>query len=296
MSHDILLDIVNRLAPMEGENLTIVPLIKLYRHEESFRRRPYMYGPCICIVVQGRKRMYYGGIGNQDKFNDYNPENYLVNSVSLPIESDAYDLSVEEPFLAIQIDIDQSLASKLVAEMDGDGAERKCSTDTANNLDISLSSPMTPGLNAVVLRLLETLDDPVAAKILSPVIMYELYYEILRGPRGQLLRNCVAQDIYAHKIAPLVHYIENNYNKTIAIETLSALAGMSASSLYTKFKEATTMTPLQFIQNFRLHKARRLILSGTPIGDASYAVGYNSPSQFSREFKRLFNQSPSEIV
>ncbi len=103
---DRLVEIVNRLAPLEGENLTAITDIKLYRHEESFRRRPYMYGPCICVVVQGRKRMYYGGVDNQEKFNDYNPNNYLINSVSLPIESDAYDLSPENPFLAIQIDID----------------------------------------------------------------------------------------------------------------------------------------------------------------------------------------------
>ncbi len=306
MAGNKLVEIVDRLAPNEGENLTLVPLIKLYRHEESFRRRPYMYGPCLCVVVQGRKRMYYGGIGNQDKFNDYNPQNYLINSVSLPIESDAYDLSPREPFLAIQLDIDQELAGKLIAEVDGNPSLSEYSIGgrsvdryfckRSEELDISLSSPMTDKLNEIVLRLMETLDDPVAAKVLSSSIMYELYYEILRGPCGILMRNCVANDDYANKIAPLVHYIEDNYAQAIQIETLSEIAGMSPSSLYTKFKAATTMTPQQFVKNFRLHKARRLILAGTPVGDASFAVGYNSPSQFSREFKRLFNQSPREVT
>ncbi|MEH6631614.1 MAG: AraC family transcriptional regulator [Halopseudomonas aestusnigri] len=303
-----LIEIVNRLAPVEGENLTTIPDIKLYRHEESFVRRPYMYGPCICVVVQGRKRMYYGGAGNQDKFNDYNPSNYLINSVSLPIESDAYDLSPEVPFLAIQLDIDQALASRLIAEIGpeigpvidhnvGAGAlEKSLLTGSAAKLDVSLSSPLTNSLLRIVLRLINTLNDPMDARVLSPAITHELYYEVLRGPRGQLLRNCVANDAYAHKIAPIVHYIERHFDHPIEIDALARVAGMSASSLHSKFKQATTMTPIQFIKNFRLHKARRLILSGTSAGDASFAVGYNSPSQFSREYKRLFNQSPREAT
>ncbi|MFD2205833.1 AraC family transcriptional regulator [Kiloniella antarctica] len=324
---DALIAIVGRLAPDEGENLTAIPDIKLYRHEESFCRRPYMYGPCICVVVQGRKRMYYGGAGNQDKYNDYNPRNYLINSVSLPIESDAYDLSPEQPFLAIQLDIDQALASRLIAEIGpargpkakrartadieageiigaprGDNLSEICEdvggnpvlSGRADSLDISLSSPLTDNLQRIVLRLIKTLDDPVDARVLAPAITHELYYEVLCGPRGVLLRNCVANDTYANKIAPIVHYIERHFDRPIEIDTLVAVAGMSASSLHSKFKQATTMTPIQFIKNFRLHKARRLILSGTSAGDASFAVGYNSPSQFSREYKRLFNQSPKE--
>ena len=179
----------------------------------------------------------------------------------------------------------------MVAEVgETNGAEH-----SADKLDISLSSPLTPGLLEIVLRLINTLDDSMDARVLSPAITHELYYEVLRGPCGQLLRNCVANDAYANKIAPIVHYIERHYEQPLEIDTLAKVAGMSASSLHTKFKLATTMTPIQFIKNFRLHKARRLILSGTAAGDASFAVGYNSPSQFSREFKRLFKMSPKEV-
>jgi AraC-like DNA-binding protein len=119
---------------------------------------------------------------------------------------------------------------------------------------------------------------------------------VLRGPHGYLLRNCVRNDSRSNRIAPIVHYIEENFRRPLDIESIAGFAGMSASTLHQYFRDVTSMSPMQFVKRLRLHQARMLLLSGSQAGEACFQVGYSSPSQFSREFKRFFGDLPSEVT
>jgi AraC-like DNA-binding protein len=161
---------------------------------------------------------------------------------------------------------------------------------------ICISSPLTGRLRLSLIRLLRLLDDPLDCSILAPNLLYELHYEVLRGPHGYLLRNCVYNDSRSNRVAPIVHYIEENFRRSLDIDTIARVAGMSASTLHQYFREVTSMSPMQFVKSLRLHQARMLLLSGSQASEACYRVGYSSPSQFSREFKRFFGDLPSEVV
>ena len=132
-------------------------------------------------------------------------------------------------------------------------------------------------------------------RVLAPNLIREIYYEVLKGPHGKMLRNCVANHSGANRIAPVVHYIENNFHQALDIETIARFAGMSSSSLHEQFKQVTSMSPMKFVKSLRLHRAHSLLLSGSLASEASYSVGYSSPSQFSREFKRFFGETPRDI-
>lgn len=277
---------VRRHVRRDGENPTDVPGLMLYTRQQSMSRVPGIYRPSICFVAQGEKRMYYG-----EHCRHYDPDNYLISSLMLPAEAEILDASPERPFLALILDIDRALISRLMIEMD---ARLPASTATLVS-DICVSTPITDRLRDSLGRLLALLDDPLDCAILSPGVLCEIYYEVLRGPHGNLLRNCVRNDVRANRIAPIIHYIEENYHRPLDIESIARVAGMSSSSLHQYFKQATSMSPMQFVKSLRLHRARMLLLSGNSANAASYQVGYNSPSQFSREFKRFFGDRPSEV-
>lgn len=270
----------------DGENPTVVPGLVLYTRQQAMSRMPGIYRPSICFVAQGSKRMYYG-----EHCRRYDPDNYLISSLMLPAEAEIVDVSPDRPFLALILDIDRPLVSRLMIEMDA----RLPGAAAPGITDICVSTPITERLRDSVARLLALLDDPLDCVILSPGVLCEIYYEVLRGPHGNLLRNCVRNDTRANRIAPIVHYIEENYHRPLDIDSIARVAGMSASSLHQYFKQATSMSPMQFVKSLRLHQARMLLLSGNTANTASYQVGYNSASQFSREFKRFFGDRPSQV-
>lgn len=282
-----LAELISRHVAADGERATAIPGLLLYRRSEPLARTPGIYEPSICIVAQGRKRMHYG-----DNSHTYDPDNYLISSLTLPAEAEIFGVSADEPFLALILAVDRLLVSRLMIEMDAVSAAR----ETFALPGICISSPLTERLRLSLVRLLRLLDDPLDCSILAPNLLYELHYEVLRGPHGYLLRNCVYNDSRANRIAPIVHYIEENFHRPLDIDTIARVAGMSASTLYQYFREVTSMSPMQFVKSLRLHQARRLLLSGSQASEACYRVGYSSPSQFSREFKRFFGDLPSDVA
>jgi AraC-like DNA-binding protein len=277
---------IRRHIRHDGENPTAVPGLVLYTRQQAMSRMPGIYRPSICFVAQGSKRMYYG-----EYCRHYDPDNYLISSLMLPAEAEIRDVSPDRPFLALILDIDRPLVSRLMLEIDA----RLPGTAAPVTTDICVSTPVTERLRDSVARLLDLLDDPLDCAVLSPGVLCEIYYEVLRGPHGNLLRNCVRNDARANRIAPIVHYIEENYHRPLGIGAIARVAGMIPSSLHQYFRQATSMSPMQFVKSLRLHQARMLLLSGNPANAASYQVGYNSPSQFSREFKRFFGDRPSQV-
>lgn len=277
---------IGRHIQHDGANPTAIPGLTLYTRSQLLHRTPGIYKPSICVVAQGRKRMHYG-----DYSHTYDPDNYLISSLTLPAEAEIIDISPDRPFLALILSIDRPIVSRLMIDM-------KMQTSTVEPIKpsgICISSPLTERLRDKFIRLLELLDDPLDRTILAPGLLYALHYEVLRGPHGYLLRNCVLNDARANRIAPIVHHIEEKFHRPLDVESIAKFAGMSQSSLHQYFKQATSMSPMQFVKSLRLHQARAMLLSGSLASVASYRVGYGSPSQFSREFKRFFGDLPSQV-
>ncbi|MFW1678136.1 AraC family transcriptional regulator N-terminal domain-containing protein [Pontibacter sp. JAM-7] len=273
-------------AAEEGVNITSIEGLRLYRAKKDVPRKPVVYKPSICAVIQGHKQVFLG-----DQSFTYDPNHYLINSLTLPIEAEVNDTSPEHPYLGLSLEVEPNLVSQLILQMEDFPA-----IDNQNHsADILASAPLTDRLINGLDRLVKLLNNPMDYQILGESIKREIFYEVLKGPHGALLRNCVTNHGGAVRIASVIHYLEENFHQSLDINTIAGVAQMSPSVLHEQFKNYTSFSPMQFVKNLRLHQARSLLCSGTNASDACYRVGYNSPSQFSREFKRLFGHSPREI-
>ncbi len=275
-------------ALCEQDGVTVTPIngLKVFRLHENLPRTPVIYQPSICVVAQGVKHMHFGG-----QSRSYDPDKYLINSVTLPVEAQISGVTPNSPYVGLTLDIDRFMVSQLMLEMEAHQTHR----DTVENADIVRSSALTERMQHCLTRLLDMLQDTMDRRILAPGLQREIFYEVLKGPDGQLLRNCISNHAGANRIARVVHYIEEHFAETLDIDTIARYAGMSTSSLHDRFKQLTSMSPMQFVKQLRLHQARALLISGRQASEASYEVGYSSPSQFSRDFKRCFGELPREV-
>ena len=276
---------IAQFAPADGITETSIPGLRLYRASNPVPRNPVVYQPAICLIAQGGKRIYFG-----DAERSYDPDNYLINSVTMPVEAEVINVEEGKPYLGLSLDIDSYLVSQLLIDM-----EQQNSIPLKEADEIILSTATTDPLQNSFQRLLNCLANEMDRKVLAPTIRREIFYEVLKGPHGDILRNCVSNHAGANRIAPVVHYIEENFHQPLDVDTIARFAGMSSSTLHDHFKQITSMSPMQFVKSLRLHRAHSLLLSGSQATEASYQVGYNSPSQFSREFKRFFGAPPKEV-
>ena len=273
-------------TPEEGFNETSIPGLRLYRQvQPTAEPMPVVYEPSICVIAQGTKRLLFG-----DRSITYDPWRFLVNPLTLPVHAEVPEASEETPFLGFLIRFDPVQVGKLLAEID-DMIDWPRTTApqaiSACSLDETLAHAMT--------RLIGCLDDPLDRRILADGLVREILYVVMRGPRGQILRQQAMQGGKGHQVARAVAFVEANYRQSLDVETLARQAAMSPSALHQQFKKLTALSPMQFVQRLRLHKARALLLSGRGAAEAGFEVGYNSPSQFSREFRRLFGLPPSQV-
>ncbi|MEH6626022.1 MAG: AraC family transcriptional regulator [Motiliproteus sp.] len=281
-----LAEVIARFSTLQGANPTPVEGLTLYRSETTMPRMPVVYEPAICIVAQGRKQLFFG-----DQSRSYDPDNYLINSLTMPMEAEIQQVGPEQPYLGLAIKADRTVVSQLMLEMGQTGN----SIAPPESTDIIMSSALTTRLSDCLIRLLECIEQPLDRQILGPSLQREIFYEVLKGPNGHLLRNCVTNHVGANRIAPVVHFIETNFQQSLDINAIADVASMSPSSLHEHFKQATSMSPMQFVKNLRLHRAHSMLLNGHQASEACYQVGYSSPSQFSREFKRFFGDTPREV-
>lgn len=280
---DTLANRILALSPEDNQPSTPLPGVTCYSSTTGVHRYPTVYQPSICLIAQGRKEVFLG-----DRRYGYDANHYLLNSVTLPIEISIPDASIEHPYLGIGLDIDRHILGQMILDMRG------TPDIPAQNPDEALLSCELPDrLSNAVLRLLSLVDDTQAHAALAQGIWREIYFEVLRGPMGYLLHNCIESDAQANRMAPVIHYIDTHYEQKVTIQQITAVANMSASALHERFKQVTTLSPMQYLKNLRLHRAHTLILSGETVNQACYAVGYQSASQFSREFKRFFGFAPS---
>lgn len=273
------------LAPLEGYNLTPMRDIRLLRSNRSLTRTPVLYEPGIVIVCQGRKRGFLG-----DSVYIYDAQHYLVVSLPLPFSMET-DASEAEPLLAIYLRLDFALAADVLTQID----ERSGSVSieprgmATTKLDVALGDS--------VVRFLRAMRSPLEAAILGPALVREIYFRVFVGEQGGSMRAALNREGNFGRVAKALRKIHSSYAEPLSIEALAREAQMSVPSFHAHFKATTNTSPLQYLKSTRLHQARLLMArQGMTAAAASAQVGYESPSQFSREFKRLFGGTPSQEV
>lgn len=260
-----------------------IPEVLLMRMDQYLPLAPTVYEPCILIVAQGSKVGIVAG--NRYVFDS---RNCLILTIPLPIESETFG-SPEEPFLAMAIRVSQPMVTELLVQMDDIPAQ----VGTADDVPVV---PVDTELLAATVRLAETLKSPERARILGPGIVREVAYLLLQGRGAAALSALAAGHDSRWRIGKAVHRLQADYPAHIHVGSMAREAGMSPSSFHAHFKAMTGTTPLQYQKLIRLHKARDLMVNaGLTAQAAAVEVGYESTSQFSREFRRLFGDSPRVV-
>jgi AraC-like DNA-binding protein len=277
-------ELLNALTTGEGTRPSILDGVKLLRSDRPLPRMPVLYEPSIVIVGQGRKLGYLGS-----EVYIYDAHNYLVLSVPMPFECET-EPGPRGPLLAVSIRVDLAMLGELLMKMD----RRPLSPDGENRHGM-YSTPLDPALSEATVRLLESLRSPVDAQVLGPQIVREIVYRVVNGERGNSLRALVALNGRLSQIQSVLTSMQANYSQALDVTSLAGNAGMSVSAFHHNFKAVTATSPLQYLKTIRLHKARMLMVQeGIGAGAAADRVGYESTSQFSREFKRFFGTTPLE--
>lgn len=276
-----------RFATAKGYSPTPVPMVKVLYSDEYYPRQPVMYEPGIVIIFQGHKVGYCGS-----KVFQYDPRNYLLMTVSLPFECETF-ASPEQPLVGLAVNIDTQMLQDLLIDIgDDDYLMQPRGESCGVNLSV-LSDEMLCATE----RLLDVMEKPLDARVLGPQIVRELLYYVLRGSCGASLQELVNRHTHFSQIAKALRRIENQYAENLNVEQLAYEVNMSVSAFHHNFKAVTNTSPLQYVKSYRLHKARLLMLhDGLKASTAAIRVGYESASQFSREFKRLFGITPSDEI
>ena len=269
------------LAPLVGVNASSLPGVSFQRLTRSQARRPAVYEPSLKVVGQGRVRGHLG----KEIFR-YDAENYLVLTVPLPVECEI-QASLSEPLVFMSIDLDWTVLGGLLAEMEP-GAATRAPLPRAIH-----ATPLTEELREGVFRLLRCLRSPVEARLLGPAIVREIFYRALQGEQGETLRAATLRQGGFARISRALRLLHRDYAKRPSVAALADAAGMSVPTFYRHFKAVTALSPQRYLQAVRLHKARSLLVNDRlSVAEAGTQVGYESASQFSREFRRFFSRSP----
>ncbi|MCK0715187.1 AraC family transcriptional regulator N-terminal domain-containing protein [Chromohalobacter sarecensis] len=273
--------LLDQMAPREGYNLTALPDVRFLRSNRPLARTPVLYDPGIVIVCQGRKRGYWG-----NRTYVYDAQHYLAVSVPVPFTMET-DASAENPLLAIYLHLDISLAADLLLELEEGGIPASAPPCGM------LSSVMEPALSDTVARFLEIMASPDDGRILGPAMVREIYFRVLTGAQGGAMRAALDMEGNFGLISRAIRRIHTDYATALDVHQLADEASMSVPSFHAHFRQVTQTSPMQYVKAVRLHQARLLMFrNGMTAATASTNVGYESSSQFSREFKRLFERSP----
>jgi AraC-like DNA-binding protein len=268
----------------EGGELhtTSIPGLSLFRRDEPTEPIGRMYEPGICLAAQGAKRVLLG-----DDAYVYDTDHYLITSVHLPAIVQIVEASSEKPYLGLRLKFDLNELSQLMVDSKLPAPRAQKSSRGMATDEITL--PLVDAFN----RLIDLLAHEPDIPILAPVIQREIIYRLLVGEQGARLRQMASAGSQSHQIGRAVDWLKENFSGTVRIDDLAAQAGMSTSTFHHHFRSITALSPLQYQKQLRLQEARRLMLAEhLDAATAAFQVGYESPSQFSREYNRLFGAPP----
>ncbi|SIS08708.1 transcriptional regulator, AraC family [Aquipseudomonas alcaligenes] len=277
-----LAELIARFAGADGTHDTAIANLVLFRASKPSPITHTLYRPALCVTAQGQKVVCL-----EDERYCYDPLHYLVAAVTLPVTGEVTEATVDEPYLGMRLDIDPAELGELIASAGPIGLPSRSS---GRGLHVD---PLDTSLLDAVLRLLRLLTTPRDIAMLAPLVRREILYRLLCSPQGQLLRDIATADSQAHRVNRAIEWLNRHYDEPLRIDELARVANLSTSTLHHRFKAVTAMSPLQYQKQLRLQEARRLMLcENLDVSSAGYRVGYESPSQFSREYSRLFGEPP----
>lgn len=275
--------LICQLAPQEGHTQTLLDGVRLMRADRPLGRTPVLYEPSIVIVCSGHKRGYLA-----DKIYRYDAQHYLVLSVPLPFSTET-DASPDEPLLAVSVSLEMTSVADLMMDV-----SREVPTSSTPPVGI-VSTPLDATLADTTIRLLRALRSPLEARVLGPGIVRELTFRVLLGAQGGAIQAALASHGNFGRIARALQRIHSDYAASLDVGTLARDAGLSVPAFHVQFKAVAATSPIQYIKSVRLHQARLMMIrDNLTAAGAAAKVGYESASQFNREFKRFFGRSPGE--
>ena len=277
------------LAPYEGYNQTFINGVGIYKSNESAQRTPLCYSQGIIFVLQGQKRVFF-----DEQIYTYNPDNYLVLTVPLPAECET-QLINNKPLLSLIIDFDMPVLGELIRVFDEHG--KLNNSDKMSNAKGLFVSENTDALSCTLTRLVDCLGSKLQSDIIGKGLVREVFYHVLQGPQASPLFDLVSHNTHMSKMERTLKHLHNHYDDKLDVEQLASMANMSASTFHRNFKQITASSPIQYVKKLRLSKAKDLLQDqGIKVKQAAAQVGYESATQFSREFTRYFGISPSDYA
>jgi AraC-like DNA-binding protein len=272
-------DLAVRHAAGRRRTETVVPRVGSSLAHETTDLQPGLFEPMLCLVLQGAKEVTIG-----ERKLRYDPATYFIATLDLPASGCIIEASAAKPYVGISLALDREMLAGLISDAPVRSDASVSAFDT---------SPVTPQLLDAWLRLMRLLDAPQDIAVLAPLFEREILYRLLQGPQRSTLLQIATADSRLSQVRRAIAWIRSHYDQALRIEALADMAGMSAASFHRHFKTATAMSPLQYQKNLRLQQARRLLIANQDAARVGYAVGYESASQFSREYARLFGAPPA---
>ena len=276
--------LVEKRITADGMVDTAIKGVSLFKITQAMPCAPALYEPTVVVILNGRKEAILDGHRYI-----YDNSQYMCCTVSLPVEAGTPEASTEEPLLGVYISLDTQVMTELAIEMESVTGAIKQTKTSSQPQSLSLAN-WDDAFADALLRLLQ-LDGTMDAAILGESRLRELYYAVLKGDAGISARRAFG---VGNEIARSIEYLSTNLSKNVTIDELASLVGMSRAVFHRKFKQATRMSPIQFMKSMRLNHAAMRIAAGMNVSEAAMKVGYVSSSQFSREFKRMYGKSPKQ--
>ncbi len=285
MSKQQIKQIIENRITTDGMMETGIKGVQLFRVSDSLRCAPAVYKPTVVAIVSGTKEAILDG--NSYK---YDSGRYMCCAMTMPVEAGTPEASPDNPLLGVYISLDTKVMTELAIEMENaTGALKK---PKGGPLPHGMAfSHWDDTFTEALLRLLQLGDNPTDTAVLGDSRLRELYYAVLKGEAGESAMRAFG---IGNEISRSIVYLSSNLDKTVTIEDMAAQVGMSRAVFHRKFKQATTMSPIQFAKSMRLNNAAMKMAGGMNVNEAAMEVGYVSSSQFSREFKRMYGQSPKQ--
>jgi len=286
---DKIVSLMEKLAMEEGVNKTFLSGVNILKVSEYHPRQPLCYNQGIFIVGQGLKKVYL-----DNKIYEYNHDNYLVLSVPLPAECETF-ATEEEPLLSLMVDIDIAALNHIIGQM-GDHIDHTLLKQNGKHQGLFLARA-TPDIKDTVWRLLRALQSPAESLVIGRGIVRELLFRIMHKENASSLYALAMKNTNLSKIEKALKQIHGKYHNHIAVEKLAEMVNMSPSAFHRAFKDVTSSSPIQYLKKVRLNKALSLLVENKiRVNEAATQVGYESTTQFSREFKRYFGNTPVNFI
>ena len=280
------IELLKKNTPEDGMHDTNVAGFFTFRGSVPHHKTRLIYEPGIVFAAQGKKNVYLEG-----KRYDYEPGNFLTLFAPLPVECEVLEATSEKPLLGAGVYFDQNKLARLILKMET--IEQPKAKTTEINPSAIFSARLEDNMLDAIIRLLKTLSNPGEAAILGDAIVDEIYFRVLSNWQGGGLFHLLQQRGQIREISKAVEYVHQNLDKHLSVEDMASIVNMSPSGFHKKFKEVMHLPPLQYAKSVKLNRAQTYIMEGKNVSQAGYLVGYNSPAQFSREYKRYFGVAPS---